>query len=213
MGIRLPIPGSDDGAWGALLNDFLGVEHNSDGTLKKAGLITGAEQTSHKNQNDGYAGLDSSGKLSASQLPTLASTGVGDYFGVFIDTLSIPSASPMGVLWSFNTVVHGDSFTWDQNVNPNPVGVVNDGVYAISLTVRWNDAADTSGSYRFAQIYTSCQFHTEQQLPAGVNGDDTIQSLHFTVYLQAGQNIGATVAQGSGGALVPSVLMLVTRIA
>jgi hypothetical protein len=33
---RLPIPGSDDGSWGTLLNDFLGVEHNNDGTLKAA---------------------------------------------------------------------------------------------------------------------------------------------------------------------------------
>lgn len=32
---RLPDPGSDDGTWGNLLNDFLQVEHNADGTLKR----------------------------------------------------------------------------------------------------------------------------------------------------------------------------------
>lgn len=31
---RLPSPGSDSGTWGAILNDFLQVEHNTDGTLK-----------------------------------------------------------------------------------------------------------------------------------------------------------------------------------
>jgi hypothetical protein len=31
---RLPIPGSDDGTWGNILNDFLAQEHNADGTLK-----------------------------------------------------------------------------------------------------------------------------------------------------------------------------------
>lgn len=31
---RLPTVGSDDGQWGAILNDFLGTEHNPDGTLK-----------------------------------------------------------------------------------------------------------------------------------------------------------------------------------
>lgn len=31
---RLPIPGKDGGLWGDLLNDFLSVEHNSDGSLK-----------------------------------------------------------------------------------------------------------------------------------------------------------------------------------
>jgi len=36
---RLPIPGSDSGAWGSILNDFLGVEHNSDGSLKSGGSL------------------------------------------------------------------------------------------------------------------------------------------------------------------------------
>ncbi len=31
---RLPTPGSDDGTWGDILNDFLTVEHNADGTQK-----------------------------------------------------------------------------------------------------------------------------------------------------------------------------------
>lgn len=33
---RLPTPGGDAGNWGELLNDFLVVEHRSDGTLKRA---------------------------------------------------------------------------------------------------------------------------------------------------------------------------------
>ncbi len=41
---RLPIPGDDVGSWGGILNDFLSVELNSDGTLKKASIITGALQ-------------------------------------------------------------------------------------------------------------------------------------------------------------------------
>jgi len=31
---RLPSPGGDPGQWGQLLNDFLSVEHNADGSLK-----------------------------------------------------------------------------------------------------------------------------------------------------------------------------------
>lgn len=31
---RLPTPGGDDGKWGDILNDFLSVEHNGDGSLK-----------------------------------------------------------------------------------------------------------------------------------------------------------------------------------
>lgn len=31
---RLPVPGSDDGTWGQLLNDYLSVAHDADGTIK-----------------------------------------------------------------------------------------------------------------------------------------------------------------------------------
>jgi hypothetical protein len=36
---RLPNPGSDSGTWGAILNDFLKIEHNTDGTLKASGSL------------------------------------------------------------------------------------------------------------------------------------------------------------------------------
>jgi hypothetical protein len=39
---RLPVPGRDDGVWGDLLNDFLAVEHATDGTLRlRTDLNTG----------------------------------------------------------------------------------------------------------------------------------------------------------------------------
>jgi hypothetical protein len=41
--VRLPTPGSDSGAWGDLLNTYLSIEHNTDGTLKKAGDIAQAK--------------------------------------------------------------------------------------------------------------------------------------------------------------------------
>lgn len=37
---RLPISGSDNGTWGDILNDFLTVEHNADGTLKSTGSLS-----------------------------------------------------------------------------------------------------------------------------------------------------------------------------
>lgn len=36
---RLPVPGQDNGTWGTILNDFLSVEHNADGTLKASGSL------------------------------------------------------------------------------------------------------------------------------------------------------------------------------
>jgi|GEM_PF-783944 len=67
---RLPVPGSDDGAWGTILNDFLSVEHNADGTLAKDSLITGAEQAANKGVANGYASLDGTGKVPSAQLPS-----------------------------------------------------------------------------------------------------------------------------------------------
>jgi len=44
--VRLPTPGSDNGQWGDLLNTFLQVEHNADGTLKvKTDGINGIDLT------------------------------------------------------------------------------------------------------------------------------------------------------------------------
>jgi hypothetical protein len=38
---RLPVPGSDRDAWGQILNDYLAVSHNPDGTQKGAALAYG----------------------------------------------------------------------------------------------------------------------------------------------------------------------------
>lgn len=65
---RLPTPGSDEDIWGDVLNDFLRVEHNADGTLKKSGAIAGAEQTASKGVAGGYAGLDGSAVVPTGQL-------------------------------------------------------------------------------------------------------------------------------------------------
>jgi len=40
---RLPIPGGDSDSWGNILNDFLGVAHNGDGSLKDVVHIDGTE--------------------------------------------------------------------------------------------------------------------------------------------------------------------------
>jgi hypothetical protein len=42
---RLPQPGSDSGTWGDVLNDFLLVSHNADGTLKDAVTETSLDAT------------------------------------------------------------------------------------------------------------------------------------------------------------------------
>lgn len=45
--VRLPTPGSDNGTWGDLLNEFLQVEHNSDGSLKASGSLASKASITH----------------------------------------------------------------------------------------------------------------------------------------------------------------------
>ena len=69
---RLPVPGSDDGTWGNVLNSFLEVAHNTDGSLKDSAVnAAGVEVTSNKGQANGYAGLNGSSQVAAANLPAL----------------------------------------------------------------------------------------------------------------------------------------------
>lgn len=62
---RLPSPGLDNGVWGEILNDFLSVEHNSDGTLKAGGTLAGKAATSLT--LSAGTGLTGGGDLSANR--------------------------------------------------------------------------------------------------------------------------------------------------
>lgn len=81
MSNRLPIPGSDDGTWGTLLNDFLEQSHDANGNLQPAAITAagGLTQTSADSryvasstagQANGVAPLDGTGKVPAANLPT-----------------------------------------------------------------------------------------------------------------------------------------------
>jgi hypothetical protein len=52
-----------------VLNDYLSVALNPDGTLKQGALIAGAQQTAEKAQANGYASLDTNGRVPTAQLP------------------------------------------------------------------------------------------------------------------------------------------------
>jgi hypothetical protein len=67
---RLPKTGGDEGQWGDILNAFLEVEHNTDGTLKKAGDIATAKSnaatalsTAQSAQTKANAALSSSSSI------------------------------------------------------------------------------------------------------------------------------------------------------
>lgn len=74
---RLPVPGSDDGAWGVVLNDFLAQSLNGDGTLKSAALSAAGAATEqdvvHRTGNETISGTKTFGNSPVVPTPTLGS--------------------------------------------------------------------------------------------------------------------------------------------
>jgi len=94
---RLPIVGQDENAWGSILNEFLQVEHDTDGTLKRL------------NQPDGICPLDSNGLVPSDKLPNYAAGGYSAI--VYIDGSSIIAKDYEG-----NTLASGTAGTDDASV-------------------------------------------------------------------------------------------------
>ena len=75
--VRLPNPGSDDGTWGDILNDFLAIEHNADGSLKirtDPALTSKADDSSvvHNTGAESIAGTKTFQSSPVVPAPTLA---------------------------------------------------------------------------------------------------------------------------------------------
>jgi len=108
MAARLPQPGSDDGTWGNILNDFLSQAHNSDGSLKDSTVGTS------KLADNSVTNI----KLDAATQATLSSV-QGKYMkpsgGIPVGDLSaVGSASP-------STFLRGDN-TWATPATNLPAG-------------------------------------------------------------------------------------------
>src|SRR5664279_407899 len=73
---RLPTPGGDSGDWGNILNAFLEVAHNPDGTLQDTGLVaTKADDTTviHNSTDETIAGIKTFSSSPIVPTPTTAS--------------------------------------------------------------------------------------------------------------------------------------------
>src|SRR5476651_488275 len=64
---RLPTPGGDDGAWGGILNDYLSVALDTDGSLKSTAVPDASPSTRGKIQLAG----DLAGTATAPTVPGL----------------------------------------------------------------------------------------------------------------------------------------------
>lgn len=93
---RLPTPGGDAENWGDILNDFLRVEHNPDGTHALPGATTSAKGTV------ALAG-DLSGTAEAPTVPGLATKASVDQANVWTQPQTFQAAQPHNVVARFSS--------------------------------------------------------------------------------------------------------------
>jgi hypothetical protein len=118
---RLPTPGSDSGSWGAILNDFLEVEHNINGTLKKAGDIATALSTANAAQTSTNGKLDKSTVTTKGDLLVASAASIPARFGVGSNgqRLVADSTQTLGVKWADDPFLLAKDFgaTFDGTTN------------------------------------------------------------------------------------------------
>lgn len=118
---RLPTPGGDNGTWGIILNDFLGISFDTGGYLKANSVgtsqIVDNAVTTGKIQNygaaNGVAGLNGSGVVPDAQLPSrLTATNLNSTYAA--SAAGLPTGGTTGQILTKSSATNYD----DAWVNP-----------------------------------------------------------------------------------------------
>jgi hypothetical protein len=158
---RLPIPGSDQGQWGEILNDYLSVAHMTDGTLKDITLppnsVTPVMLTqayvpvSQKGAAQGVATLDTDGKVPSSQLPsgaapsdaTITEKGILQLAGDLAGTAAAPTVPALATkAATTTTITAGTGLTGGGDLSANRTLAVSYGTIA-GTAAQGNDSRIT----------------------------------------------------------------------
>lgn len=150
---RLPVPGSDNGQWGGILNDYLLASHTADGALKPNSVVNAIPNSSisaaklqqtyvqlgEKAQPDGVATLGSDGLVPTSQLPasvapsdaSSATKGVIQLAGDLAGTAASPTVPGLASkAAAVTTITAGDGLTGGGDLSANRTLSVNFGTAA-----------------------------------------------------------------------------------
>lgn len=102
---RLPNPGSDKGTWGDILNDYLSVEHNADGTLKKAADIADAKATADSAVQTVNSVTPTAGNvtLTAADVGAISQANADNRYILGVKQTSAPGSPALNDLWYDST--------------------------------------------------------------------------------------------------------------
>lgn len=147
---RLPTPGSDEGQWGQILNDYLAAAHKPDGTLKD-GVISNNNLTAELQDKvdnltsqpgaTGATGATGPAGIAGTNGATGATGPVGPAGVVVLDTDDPDPDPPIdGILYVRLT---GDII--DTTAPSVPTGLTADIITSSSIGLSWNPSIDNIG--------------------------------------------------------------------
>lgn len=201
---RLPVPGQDTDIWGDILNDFLSVSHNADGTIKTNALpptqvpdgsITPSKLSrsyipaADKGIPSGVATLDSSGKVPSSQLPpadsvsdaTTSTKGVVQLAGDLGGTAAAPTVP--GLANKVNTSSLGAA---------NGVAMLDGSTKLVDSQVP-NRLSQTSLDNSYARFTSASVSHTTGVLAASAQATGTIAIANVFLLMKINVSVPARI--------------------
>ncbi|HUC89997.1 MAG TPA: hypothetical protein VMR45_04300 [Patescibacteria group bacterium] len=188
---RLPKPGSDDDIWGELLNDYLKIEHNTDGSLKNVARPSDLDSKVDKSM------LNAKGDIYvASARASLSRLGVGGEGQV----LTVDSSQSTGLKWGTPTSTDLNAVRkGDLTVNARDYGAKGDVIRVINITASAGNAVVTSSNASFTAADTGKLAVVCTDTTAGAI--TTIQSVNSSTQITLAANAGLTIS-GSGAYLL-----------
>ena len=114
---RLPVPGSDDNTWGTVLNEFLEVEHNADGTHPDASTANkGFIELATQNEVD--TGADNSRAVVPSTL-----------HNTLYNTQTLTDGT--NIAWDLSLGAFAEVTLTDNRILDNPTNLINGASYIL----------------------------------------------------------------------------------